>query len=102
MRKNSVLILALLVLVTLPTWAVAGEPEPIKPITGEVAIVLIINENSGEVDRVYKFVKGYGILYTDVTKQTYPLTLPGEMLWYGAHKSPWHWCFVNGRYVRCP
>lgn len=104
MRKISVLILAFLVLVILPTWAVAAESMTLNKLKDkrEVGIILIIDEKTGELLRIYSLVEGTGKPYGDVTEQTFQQTLPTTMWWYGEDSSPWHWCFVNGRYIRCP
>jgi hypothetical protein len=104
MRKISVLILALLVLVILPTWAVAGGPEKIVLKSGEVGIILIIDDNTGVVTQVYTLTEGIGVPYKSNVEQANEVTGPMAMYWFSPspRKSPWHWCFANYQYVRCP
>jgi len=99
MRKFSVLILALLVLVIFPTWSVAGPFIPISP--GQIAIIV---DRSGAVVQVFD---GNGVEYKSV--EPHELLSPnggtlfvGEIVLKWEEKSPWHWCVINGRWIRCP
>lgn len=97
MRKISVLILALLVLVIFPTWAVAGEPRAINP-KAEEAVIVILNKSSGEVVAVYDL--NWNLYHS--SEQPRPRTETWEIELLKLDLSPGHWCWIYGRKVWCP
>ena len=99
MRKISVLILALLVLVILPKWAVGGE-QILKGGQFERTVVIIFHKDKGVVARVVDGDTGKD--YQIAGKQLNPITHAQEILLILCESSPWHWCVINGRFRRCP
>lgn len=101
MRRISVLILALLVLVILPTWAVAAG-KIIKPGVGQVAITIYINEKSGVVEEVVAPDNPTGFQYNKAVQPGNPVTGGEAINLMLVPSSPGHWCIINRRLVWCP
>lgn len=105
MRKISVLILALLVLVILPTWAVAGPILEPGQFANKVVIIwdiktqkveLVVNGTTGEP---YHDVEAWDVALEPVK----PLDEGCKILLHWKKPaSPGHWCVINGRMYWCP